>query len=181
MHGGFGSQSKILIVGTSGSGKSTLARKICAKTGLKDLELDAFHWKPDWKMAELEEFRTAVRKAMASSAGFVIHGNYGKIADLTWGSADTVIWLDYPRSLVMWRVLRRTIWRVVTKKRLWSGNVETFRKSFLEKDSVIAWAWNTYWRRKEQFSRMMQENPYRIARFVRLRTPVETRKFLEEI
>lgn len=181
MRGVLDSTSKILIVGTSGSGKSTLARKICEKTGLKDMELDAFHWKPGWEMAELEEFRTAVGEAMAAVEGYVIHGNYSKIADLTWGSADTVIWLDYPRSLVMWRVLRRTIWRVITKKRLWGGNVETFRKSFLEKDSVIAWSWKTYDRRKEKFSRMMMENPYRNGRFIRLRSPAETRKFLREI
>ena len=97
--------------------------------------------------------------------GYVIHGNYNKVKDLTWGNVDTVIWLDYSRVVVMWRVLKRTIGRIITKEELWAGNKETFRKSFLEKDSILLWAWTTYKKRKEQYFLMVKENPYSIKEF----------------
>ncbi|MEW6715105.1 MAG: adenylate kinase [Nitrospirota bacterium] len=144
----FDHNSRILVVGTSGAGKSTLARKIALTLGIKDIELDALHWGPDWTETPLEIFEGMVRREIRENRGFVIHGNYTKIQGITWGSVDTVVWLDYTKTVVMWRVLTRTLRRIIAKEKLWAGNVETFRKSFLGKDSIIAWAWNTYARRK---------------------------------
>lgn len=174
----FDQNSRILVVGTSGAGKSTLARKIALTLGIKDIELDALHWGPDWTETPLEVFEGMVRREIRENRGFVIHGNYTKIQGTTWGSVDTVVWLDYTKTVVMWRVLTRTLRRIIAKEKLWAGNVETFRKSFLGKDSIIAWAWNTYPRRKEQFSRLYEENPYRIQTLLRFKKPREAREFL---
>ena len=40
-------------------------------------------------------------------------GNYSRVQDLIWARADTVIWLDPPRYLVM----RRVIWRTLRRPR----------------------------------------------------------------
>jgi len=151
-----GSGSRILVVGTSGSGKTMLVRNLAKKLGIKDIELDALFWKENWPQSEPAEFGEKITKEIAGADGYVIHGNYNKAKDLTWGNVDTVIWLDYRRIVVLWRALKRTITRIITKEELWSGNRETFFNSSLAKDSIVAWAWNIYRKLKEQYSLMIQ-------------------------
>ena len=172
------SNSRILVVGTSGSGKTTLARELSRKLHIKDIELDALFWKENWAQSDPEEFRMKIRKAMEGASGYVIHGNYNKVNDLTWAGVHTVIWLDYSRLVVMWRVLKRTISRIITQEELWSGNRETFSNSFLAKDAIVFWAWKTYRKRKEQYTLMMRENPYSIGEYLVFRHPRETREYL---
>jgi adenylate kinase family enzyme len=175
------SNSRILVVGTSGSGKTTLARALSGKLSIKDIELDALFWKENWVQSDPDEFREKIRKAMEGAAGYVIHGNYNKVKDLTWTNADLVIWLDYSQFVVMRRVLKRTIARILTREELWSGNKETFYRSFLAKDSIVAWAWKTYRKRKEQYTSMMKEKPYNIREYKVFKNPREAREFLEAL
>ena len=79
-----GPSSKILIVGTSGSGKSTLAGMLANRLNIKDIELDALHWGPNWTEASQEDFRSRIEKEIHECSGYVIHGNYNKVRDLTW-------------------------------------------------------------------------------------------------
>jgi len=173
--------SKILVVGTSGSGKTTLARKLSKILKIKDIELDALFWKENWVQTEQEEFREKIKNAIKNEKGYIIHGNYNKVKDLTWGNVETVIWLDYSRFIVMWRVLKRTISRMITQEELWSGNRETLKNSFLAKDAIVFWAWNTYKKRKEQYSLMLKENPYKIKEFIVLKKPREAEALLKKI
>ncbi len=173
--------SKILVIGTSGSGKTTLAEKLSKMLGIKNIELDALFWKENWTQSSTEEFREKIVSSIKTAEGYVLHGNYNKVKDLTWGNVDTVIWLDYGRVVVMWRVLKRTIGRIITQEELWAGNKETFKKSFLEKDSIVLWAWNTYKKRKEQYSIMVKDNPYRIKEIVVLKSPKEAKSLLKMI
>ena len=173
--------SKILVIGTSGSGKTTFARKLSKILKIKDIELDALFWKENWVQSEPDEFREKIKNAIKNENGYVIHGNYNKVKDLTWGSVDTVIWLDYSRLIVMVRVLKRTISRIITQEELWSGNKETFRNSFLAKDAIVFWAWTTYKKRREQYSLMLKENPYKIKEFIVLKKPKEAKALLKRI
>ena len=174
----FDGRSRILVVGTSGSGKSTFAGNLSRIFGLKDIELDALFWKANWTQSDPEEFRDKIARAMENTSGYVIHGNYGKVRDLTWANADTVIWLDYSRFVVMWRVLKRTIGRILTGEVLWSGNRETFRNSFLARDAIVFWAWKTYRKRKEEYREILSKNPYGIKNCIIFRKPVEAREFI---
>jgi adenylate kinase family enzyme len=181
VHYTFNQNSRILIVGTSGSGKSTLARKLSAILKIKDIELDALFWKADWVQSDLEEFRNKVKAAIQGVPGFVMHGNYSKIRDLTWGAVDTVIWLDYSRFVVMTRVLKRTLWRILTREELWSGNRETFRNSFLAKDAIVWWAWNTYKIRKTQYNELLKDNKYNINNIIIINKTYEINILLNAI
>jgi adenylate kinase family enzyme len=95
--------SKILVIGTSGSGKTTLAEKLSKSLGIKNIELDALFWKENWTQSSAEEFREKIVESIKDTQGYVIHGNYNKVKDLTWANVDTVIWLNYSRVVVMWR------------------------------------------------------------------------------
>ena len=101
---------RVVVIGTTGSGKSTLAERLAAQTGLRVVELDALFWGKDWQPVPLELFRHRVERETKGD-GWIVVGNYGQVRDLVWPNADTLIWLDLPLSLVMWRLVRRTVRR----------------------------------------------------------------------
>lgn len=170
---------RFIVVGTSGSGKTTLARNIAEKLNIKHIELDSLHWDENWKSTAIEELKERLRIALDQTDGFwTMDGNYSKLRDMTWQEADTIIWLDYPRWLVYWRIITRTLKRVFLRQELWAGNRETFRIAFLSKDSVILWAHNTYSKRKELYSRLMKSDEYTHINFLHFTSPQQTQKWL---
>ncbi len=140
---------RVWVVGTSGSGKTTLARQAAQALGVPHTELDAVHWLPKWQARPLDDFRALVAERVAAPR-WVIDGNYSKVADLVRARATHWVWLNYPRWLVMWRVITRTTRRVLTRQALFGGNRESWGAIF-GRDSVIAWAWNTYNRRLREY------------------------------
>lgn len=164
-------RSRIAIIGVSGSGKSSLAEKLARKYALDHVELDSLFMNGDWVEAELPEFRARVERRLSGLRGYIIDGNYGKVRDLTWDTCDTIIWLDYPRPLVMKRVILRTIRRVFTREELWNGNRESFRASFLSRDSIILWSWNSYGRRKADYAELQRRYEGKGVRFLVIKSP----------
>ena len=106
---------RVVVIGTTGSGKSRLAERLAARTGLRVIELDALFWGRDWQPAPVELFRHRVERETRTT-GWIVVGNYGQVRDLVWRPADTLVWLDLPLPLVMWRLLRRTVRRVTTRR-----------------------------------------------------------------
>lgn len=174
----FGNKSKIVVIGTSGSGKSHLAKRLSDRFGLKDIELDALYWEQNWVPAEIVVFQTRVEQAIQAD-GWVVHGNYNKVRDATWLKADTIVWLDYSFPLVMFRTLKRTIVRSITKKPMWNGNRETLRKAFLTKDSILLWVLQTYWRRRREYPELFKDPKYAHLKIIHLKTPSEADALLK--
>lgn len=172
------SHSKILIVGTSGSGKSTLAKSLAKKLQINDIELDALFWKENWSQSDQDEFRTKISNAMSTSSGWVIHGNYNKVRDLTWGNSKIIIWLDYPKSIVMWRVFKRSLLRIIKNELLWAGNKESFKKTFFSQESIILWAWQTYSLRKKQYNDLINDPQYKHIQIIQFKKPADAESFL---
>ena len=90
---------RITILGSTSSGKSTLAAQLALILGSPHLELDSFRFLPQWQVRPTEEFRGLV-DAATSQPCWVADGNYSVTRDLSWGRADTLIWLDYRLSLL---------------------------------------------------------------------------------
>ncbi|MEW2501773.1 DNA topology modulation protein FlaR [Amycolatopsis sp. NPDC047767] len=97
---------RVLVLGPSGSGKSTLARRLGAVLDVPVTHLDQLYWRPGWVPAPPEEFRAAQAAAVARD-GWVIDGNYSSGFDLRLPLADTVVFLDVPRTTSLRRVLLR--------------------------------------------------------------------------
>ncbi len=115
---------RVVVFGTTGSGKSWLAERLAVRHHLRLIELDALFWGKDWQPAPLELFRYRVEGEIRDGDWIVV-GNYGQVRDLTWRAADTLVWLDLPFPLVIWRLFRRTLRRSLTKENLWgTGNTE---------------------------------------------------------
>ena len=173
---------RIVVVGTTGSGKSTLARTLAQRLHVPHVELDALHWEPNWQQASPPVFRERTAQALAGDA-WIVDGNYSVVRDLTWGRADTIVWLDYSLPVILARLTRRTFWRLATRVELWNGNRERLRATLLTRDSILVWALTTYRRRKRDYTRMLTPPQPNFAHLtvVHLRSPRATRRWLAEL
>jgi len=169
---------RIVVVGTTGSGKTTLARQLAQRLGVPHVELDALHWEPGWTEAPTAVFRQRVAEALKSSS-WAVDGNYHTVRDIVWSQANLVVWLDYRLPVLLWRLWQRTIVRQLTRKELWNGNRERFRANFLSRESILLWQLQTYWRRRREYPQMLALPEYSHLRVVRLRSPGETRRWLD--
>ncbi|MFN2224763.1 MAG: adenylate kinase [Anaerolineae bacterium] len=171
---------RIHVVGTSGSGKTTLARRLAQVLDVPHVELDAIFWGPDWTETPTDLFRQRAARALEGEA-WTTDGNYSKVRDIVWGRADTVVWLNFPLALILWRVTTRTLRRTLTREELWSGNRETLGKAFFHRDSIIFYALRTHRRRRCQYPELFKRPEYRHLRVVELHSPHQARRWLKEV
>jgi adenylate kinase family enzyme len=168
---------RIVVVGVTGSGKTTLAQQLAQRLGYPHVELDALHWDANWTMAPDDVFRDRIAQALGGLA-WVTDGNYSKARDLTWGRADTIIWLDYPLVVNLWRLTRRNINRVFRRTELWNGNRETFASQFLSRDSLYLWALKKHGKNRREYPGLFAEAAYAHLTIIRLRSPRATARWL---
>ncbi|MDP3769017.1 MAG: AAA family ATPase [Dehalococcoidia bacterium] len=175
---------RVAVIGTSGSGKTTFAAELARRLGARHVDLDAINWQADWKDLSLhdpEEFRRRVAAAVAEPA-WASCGNYSKVRDIVLGRATHLVWLDYPKPLVMARVLKRSFHRAWTKEELWpaTGNRELFAR-WLDKEHPIRWAWDTYARRKAQYAAMLDDPAIAHLERFRVTRPYEAKALINRL
>ena len=170
---------RVSVVGSSGSGKTTLGRVLAARTGAPFVELDAIFHQPGWTQLLEDEFRRRVTEVTAGDR-WVVDGNYGAVRDIVLGRATAVVWLDYPRPLIMARVIRRSAVRAVTRRELWNGNRERVT-SWVNPEHPIRWSWSTFHRRRVEYTARFASPEHAHLQVVRLSSPRQTRRWLRTI
>jgi len=173
---------RINVIGTSGSGKSTVARALASVLDYPHVEMDIFHWKPNWKNASDKEFLSAIVEN-TSGSNWILDGNYSHTQSVKWANVDTVVWIDYSWIRTFYQASKRAVIRAVMKKENWpgTGNVESFRKTFLSRDSVLLWTMKSYRSNKKYYEKILKDKEYSYINFVRLTSPAETRKFIASL
>jgi adenylate kinase family enzyme len=132
---------RIIVVGCQGSGKTSLALKLGRKLGLPVVHLDVLYWRPSWKGSDKASFRVRVADAIAGE-GWVVDGSFSGLAfDLTLARADTLIVIERPRLLCLWRIARRSAFdRDGKRPDLPEGCPEQFDWNLMRE----AWRYNSY-------------------------------------
>ena len=173
---------RISVVGTSGSGKSWLAERLAIKLNVPYLELDAIRHQPNWEPLPDADFRQEVTAFVAQEA-WVVDGNYFSLVTepVVWPVADTVIWIDLPRSVVMAQVLWRTLNRWVLRKKLWNGNRERLRDVFSRDPmrSIVRWTWTSHAVNRDRYGAALEDGQWQRLEFIRLGSRTEMRRFAE--
>jgi len=165
---------RVSVVGNSGSGKTTLGAALGRALGVPHLELDSVFHQPNWEPLDRDEFRRRVGEFIAADC-WVIDGNYSAVRDLVWARADTVVWLDLPRSRVMRQLLWRTIRRGALRMELWNGNREQLSNLFKAdpQESIVAWAWTRHRVYQDRYLAASRDPANAHLEFVRVRSPRE--------
>lgn len=99
---------RVLVIGPCGSGKSTLARELAPRMGLPLVHMDQLGWQAGWIETEKAELHARLADAVAQDE-WLIEGNYGSTLAPRLERADTVIYLDFPIRLCLWRLVKRII------------------------------------------------------------------------
>ncbi|MGA9289713.1 MAG: topology modulation protein [Anaerobacillus sp.] len=170
--------NRIIVMGVSaGAGKSTFAKKLGDLLDLRVYHLDSLFWKPGWQEATLEEFR-ASQETVAANSSWIIEGNYSSSFDIRAPRADTLIYLEIPRLVCIYRVLKRWFTHIgQTRSDMGSGCKEKMEWSFLK------FIWTTYYPRKQKmkkrFAQFQQMGPEKNV--ILLRNKAEIINFLHEL
>jgi adenylate kinase family enzyme len=162
---------RVSVVGNSGAGKTTIGRQLAAALGVPFLELDSIFHLPGWQELPAEEFRAAVAERVAGEA-WVVDGNYTTVREIVWERADTVLWLDLPRSAIMRQVVLRTLRRTLTREELWNGNREPLDNLWRldPTKSIVRWAWTQHRKYHDRFGAAMVDPAWSHLRFVWVRS-----------
>lgn len=164
---------RLLIVGTSGSGKSTLARAAAERLGLPFIASDDYWWEPGWRPASDDAVRSRVQE-VASQSAWVLESNFDSCRDFLWPRADLIVWLDFSRPVVFWRVLRRNVGEALRRAEVWSGN----RMTVGHAASGVRHSIRSFSGKRQQYPQWLEEHA---ANHVRLRHPREATRWLRSL
>ncbi|UTR05963.1 DNA topology modulation protein [Alkalihalobacillus sp. LMS6] len=127
---------KIVLIGSGGAGKSTLARQLSEKLNIEVFHLDALHWKPNWEMTSREE-QEETQHSLVEKDEWIIDGHYGGTLPIRLQACDTIIYLDMPRSVCVYRAIKRyRMYRHKTRPDMHEGCEEKLDPAFLK------WIWD---------------------------------------
>ncbi|HEV2859716.1 MAG TPA: DNA topology modulation protein [Pyrinomonadaceae bacterium] len=162
---------KVLVIGSGGSGKSTLARRLGERLGVEVLHLDRFYWRAGWVETPKQEWARKVEELVAGES-WVMDGNYSGTLERRLEACDTVVFLDLPRAVCVWRVLKRLVtsrWR--GRPDMAEGCEDRFSLEFL------SWVWNYPERSRPKVLALLEAKAAG-KRVVRLGSGAEVERFL---
>ena len=167
---------KIMVIGvSSGVGKSTFADRLGQALNIPVVHLDSLFWKPGWVEATVDEFKESQRKVVQQEK-WVIDGNYSNSYEIREPLADTVIYLELPLRVCLFRVLKR-YWkhRGTTRPDLGEGCTEKLDSEFLK--FIVT----TYKRRKRQMAERLKRYEQEGKKVIALKSRREIEEFLTHL
>jgi adenylate kinase family enzyme len=165
---------RVLIIGSGGAGKSTLARQLGNILKLPVIQLDAEYWNAGWQPTPKLEWEGMIRELIQQES-WIMDGNYSGTMDLRLPIADTIIFLDMPRWLCLWRVVKRC-WQYAgtTRPDMAADCPEQLTWEF------IHWIWTYPTRRRDGIlAKLNQLQPHQ--QVLIFRSPTQVRQFVQTL
>ena len=168
---------RVVVGGISGCGKSTLVRALSQHLDLPYVDFDALFHGPGWTVRpsfldDVDAF-IATDRWVTDSDGYEQH-----VGRRVLDRADTYVWLDYERAVVMRRVLARTLRRIVCRERLFNDNRERLTAALTDADHPVRWAWSQHGSRRERNAARLIDPGLAHVDVVRLTDPATTAAWL---
>jgi adenylate kinase family enzyme len=162
---------RTLIIGSGGAGKSTLARRLGEKTGIEVVHLDKLFWNPGWVRTEKKEWLEIVRQVIEKES-WIMDGDFGSTLGMRADAADTIIFMDIPRHVCVYRIVKRWVmYNRDTRPDMAAGCEERFDWEFL------LWVWN-YPKRSKPGKELVLNRYANEKTVIRLRSNREIEEFL---
>ena len=171
---------RYVVVGTSGAGKSTFARRLASIIGgdtSSSMRCTGMRTGRRGTHAEFEA-RVAARTA---GERWVADGNYSVVRHVVWTRATDIVWLNFSRTVVFSRVIRRTLRRATLREELWSGNRESLRQGVPLEGQHPPVVLHDVRQEPQQVRGGARSGEYPHLRWHELRSPREARKFLRAV
>jgi adenylate kinase family enzyme len=165
---------KVLVIGSGGAGKSTFAKRLGARLNIKVIHLDSIYWKPGWVETPKTEWLKTVEQLLKRES-WIMDGNYSGTLELRLQSCDTVIFLDLPRIVCLWRVMKRLL-------RYWHRSRPDMADECREKFNLefMRWVWGYPQRTRPKVLARLKE-PSQRKKIIFLRSQAEVEKFLASL
>ena len=165
---------RVIVIGSGGAGKSTFARRLADVSGLPLVHLDALYWRPGWDPTPDADWDRVV-DGLVAGENWILDGNYGRTLPRRVAAADPIIFLDLPRLVCIWSVVRRRQqYRRHRRPELPPGCDERLSWEFL------SWIWTYAARRRPDILRQLAAARDE-KRVVILRTRSDVERFLESV
>lgn len=162
---------RVLVIGPGGSGKSTFARRLGQILGIEVTHLDSFYWRAGWTKPSNEDWIKTVNE-LISGESWIIDGNFSGTLSMRVERCDTIIFLDMPRLLCLWRVTRRRLsYRNRSRPDMAEGCNEKLDLEF------ISWVWNYSSRSRPKVVKLLNEKKAS-KKIVWLRSNADVERFL---
>ena len=165
---------RLMIVGQPGGGKSWLAREIGARKGLPVHHMDMIHWLPGW-VERAQPAKIAMARDIEARDTWIFEGGLSATYETRLKRADTLIVLDTPLALRLWRVFARTL-------RSWGRSRPDLPENCPERISLEFWGfiWRTRHSGRQRILKLAQQAGPDTTIHI-LRNAAEVRRFLEAL
>jgi len=165
---------RVLVIGSGGSGKSTLATQLGELLDIEVKHLDKFYWQPGWTEPSKEEWLDKVKET-ANEDSWVMDGNYSGTLGVRMQRCDTIVFLDLPRLVCLWRITkRRLLYHKRSRPDVAEGCPEKLDWEF------VSWVWNYPRTSRPKVMKLLREHA-ETKQIIWLRSRSEVRRFLEGI
>jgi hypothetical protein len=173
---------RILILGRTGSGKTTLARTLAGALGVPHVELDSLYFEENFATASLPVLRERTTEAIAGDR-WITDGNKRAVRDLVWPRADTIIWLDFPFYVSVWRLAKRARTRTsaLSAQASQSGQRIGLPKQLFAAARGVLTALRSHRGQRREYPRLFAEPANRHLAVARLRSPRATQQWLARV
>ena len=166
---------RILIIGSAGAGKTVLSLQLGELLQLPVVHLDALHWLPGWEKPPRDAWLQIVDELIQRDS-WIMDGNYDSTLEPRLEACDTVVLLDLPRVLCLYRVLKRSLTHFGRSR----PDLNPECRERLPDREFISWIWNYPKRNTPRVLNLLQRCADRKTVYI-LRSRRDIRRFVNAI